>query len=181
MKTRKIILGIILPAISMAGCQDSYTRPDSGLKTDSAGTIDASCFFSGLSGAGEHDASVLTKAPVGQTTTVALSANFLKWDEPYQGKDGVSAGPGNYEPFDEVVTPVDWEHAVIVDASISSPQDSGGRYFRPLNMDPRQTYRTTGSDDTKVGYISRMVGWYPATYDVPEGLTGEDNTNANYT
>ena len=65
MKTRKIILGIILPAISLAGCQDSYTRPEPGLQTDSAGTIDASCFFSGLSGAGDQDASVLTKAPVG--------------------------------------------------------------------------------------------------------------------
>ena len=180
MKTRKIILGIILPAISLAGCQDSYTSPESGLQTDSAGTIDASCFFSGLSGAGDQDASVLTKAPVGQTTTVALSANFLKWDEPYQEENEVYAGPGNYVPFDEDVTPVDWEGAVIVDASISSPQDNRGCYFRSINMDPRQTYRTTGSDDTKVGYISRMVGWYPATYDVPEDFTGEGNSNAIY-
>lgn len=174
-RMKKELVNIFSVLILAAGCQVSDIDPETGgISGRDDGYIDASCYFSGLAGENAPGLSAGTKAPVGQTTTVALSANFLKWDEPYQS----DVTPETYIPVGEDVT-VDWSKAVIVDATVSSPQNNSIN-FRSINMDPRQTYRTFGSGESKVGYISRMVGWYPATYDVPDDYTGEGTSNAIY-
>lgn len=174
MKTERILFSISA-VLAVAGCRISDITPETAGLAETSDYIEASCFFSGLSEDGiSADTFAATKAPIGQTSTVAFDANFLKWDEPYQ--DGVA--PETYVPV-RTDDPVDWRIAYIVDAAVSAPQ-KGENSLRSVNLDPRQTYRTSGTGDGKIGYISRMIGWYPRTYDVPDNYTGEGTTNALY-
>ena len=168
-------LSYISALAAAVSCQTADMTPVTDPHSGTDGMIKASCSFSGLAGNGlGADTYAMTKAPVGQTTAVALKANFLKWDEPYQ--DG--ATPATYKPVG-LDSPTGWSEAYIVDATVSAPQNNSAN-FRSINMDPRQSYRTSGTEENKVGYITRMIGWYPATYDVPDSFTGEEGSNAKF-
>lgn len=168
-------LSYISALAAAVSCQTADMTPVTDPYSGTDGMIKASCSFSGLAGNGlGADTYAMTKAPVGQTTAVALKANFLKWDEPYQ--DG--ATPATYKPVG-LDSPTGWSEAYIVDATVSAPQNNSAN-FRSINMDPRQSYRTSGTEENKVGYITRMIGWYPATYDVPDSFTGEEGSNAKF-
>ena len=183
MKTEKILL-TISAVLAVAGCRISDIAPETAVSGEESEYVAASCALEGLSGNGiSADTRVSTKAPVGQTSTVAFQVNFLKWDEPYQ--EGTA--PETYSPVGKDY-PTDWSSAYIVDATISSPQNNSAisspqnnsANFRSVNMSPKQTYRTSGTGDERIGYISRMIGWHPFTYDVPDNYTGEGTSNALY-
>ena len=173
--TIKKTLYVILPVLSVCSCSISDIRPETIMESRQTGYVNASCMFSHMNGnVLDADTYAPTKAPVGQYCTVSLSANFIKWDEPIQE----GATPSTYRPLKET-DETDWDKAIIVDATVSSPQNDKYK-FRSVNMEPKQTYLTSGDGDEKVGYISRMIGWYPATYDVPDDYTGEGTSNAAF-
>ena len=104
-------LSYISALAAAVSCQTADMTPVTDPHSGTDGMIKASCSFSGLAGNGlGADTYAMTKAPVGQTTAVALKANFLKWDEPYQ--DG--ATPATYKPVG-LDSPTGWSDAYIVD------------------------------------------------------------------
>jgi len=137
--------------------------------------IDASCSLA-VPSSGGNSGGAVTRGVVGQTSTVSLSGNFIKLDEE---RNPLWTNPSDYLPMDRF----SWSDSRtrIVDASIfSSPDNSEGFFFRSISFSPRQVYQysttagygETPSADNTVGYITRMVGWCPKTFDVPAGIDG---------
>lgn len=124
--------------------------------------IDASCSLMGVQGV---EAQPMTRGLVGQTTTVPLKGNFVQINESLD--EGVT--PETYVKKDFTGS---WNDAPIVNAEVmSSPDNTTGINFRSIVFSPTRTYnyRTTDDGET-VAAITRMVGWYPRTYEVPPGV-----------
>lgn len=168
-------IAYILLTLSVLACkeQDFYT-PESGngnaAEAVNKKEIDASCSVAPLN-PGSNDVGMLSRGIIGQSTVAQLEANFIKLDEEVQ----YCTSPEDYQPTSG---PIDWynEWTSIVNATVfSSPDATENIGFRSLSFSPRLTYQIeeltqTGSQDTViVGYISRMVGWYPSTEDVQVG------------
>ena len=168
-------IAYILLTLSVLACkeQDFYT-PESGngnaAEAVNKKEIDASCSVAPLN-PGSNDVGMLSRGIIGQSTVAQLEANFIKLDEKVQ----YCTSPEYYQPTSG---PIDWnnEWTSIVNATVfSSPDATENIGFRSLSFSPRLTYQIeeltqTGSQDTViVGYISRMVGWYPSTEDVQVG------------
>lgn len=166
-------IAYILFLLSVLSCkeQDFYASGSgNGITVESKKEIDASCSVESIN-PGSNDVGVLSRSIVGQSTVAQLEANFIKLDETVQN----CLSPDDYRPTSG---PVSWssEQTKIANASIfSSPDVTSGVGFRSISFSPRLTYQIEvltpeGSTDPKiVGYISRMVGWYPKTYDVQVG------------
>lgn len=168
-------IAYILLTLSVLACkeQDFYT-PESGngnaAEAVNKKEIDASCSVAPLN-PGSNDVGMLSRGIIGQSTVAQLEANFIKLDEEVK----YCTSPEGYQPTSG---PIDWynEWTSIVNATVfSSPDATENIGFRSLSFSPRLTYQIeeltqTGSQDTViVGYISRMVGWYPSTEDVQVG------------
>lgn len=168
-------IAYILLTLSVLACkeQDFYT-PESGngnaAEAVNKKEIDASCSVAPLN-PGSNDVGMLSRGIIGQSTVAQLEANFIKLDEVVR----YCTSPEDYQPTSG---PIDWynEWTSIVNATVfSSPDATENIGFRSLSFSPRLTYQIeeltqTGSQDTViVGYISRMVGWYPSTEDVQVG------------
>ena len=168
-------IAYILLTLSVLACkeQDFYT-PESGngnaAEAVNKKEIDASCSVAPLN-PGSNDVGMLSRGIIGQSTVAQLEANFIKLDEEVQNY----TSPDNYQP---TTGPINWYNArtSIVNATVfSSPDATENIGFRSLSFSPRLTYQIedltpTGSQDPViVGYISRMVGWYPSTEDVQVG------------
>lgn len=168
-------IAYILLTLSVLACkeQDFYT-PESGngnaAEAVNKKEIDASCSVAPLN-PGSNDVGMLSRGIIGQSTVAQLEANFIKLDEKVQ----YCTSPEKYQPTSG---PIDWNNkwTSIVNATVfSSPDATENIGFRSLSFSPRLTYQIeeltqTGSQDTViVGYISRMVGWYPSTEDVQVG------------
>lgn len=168
-------IAYILLTLSVLACkeQDFYT-PESGngnaAEAVNKKEIDASCSVAPLN-PGSNDVGMLSRGIIGQSTVAQLEANFIKLDEEVL----YCTSPEYYQPTSG---PIDWNNArtSIVNATVfSSPDATENIGFRSLSFSPRLTYQIekltqTGSQDSViVGYISRMVGWYPSTEDVQVG------------
>lgn len=114
--------------------------------------------------------SPLTRGLIDQVTIEPLSGNFIMVSE--TRKDGWSENDYVYTPFKDG----DWDKAQIVDAEIAAPDNTRDIHFRSMSFSPALTYqynyKETDSGQDTVVYATRMVGWYPATFDVPEGSSG---------
>lgn len=168
-------IAYILLTLSVLACkeQDFYT-PESGngnaAEAVNKKEIDASCSVAPLN-PGSNDVGMLSRGIIGQSTVAQLEANFIKLDEEVQN----CTSPEDYRP---TTGPIDWNNArtSIVNATVfSSPDATDGIGFRSLSFSPRLTYQIEeltpdgNQDPVIVGYISRMVGWYPSTEDVQVG------------
>lgn len=167
-------IAYILLTLSVLACkeQDFYT-PESGngnATAENKKEIDASCSVAPLN-PGSNDVGMLSRGIIGQSTVAQLEANFIKLDEEVKG----CQSPEDYRP---TPGPISWNNArtSIVNATVfSSPDATENIGFRSLSFSPRLTYQIedltpTGSQEPViVGYISRMVGWYPSTEDVQVG------------
>ena len=137
-----------------------------GTTPKNSSQVDASCNLVGLEGEGS---SSLSRGLIGQITTQALECNFLKIG---QDVDGVS--PENYTvPLFEK-----WEGATMVNSEVlSSADNTENIHFRSIVFYPTQTYNYYDHDNDEttdpVAGITRMVGWYPRTYNVPVGPEGK--------
>lgn len=150
--------------------QDFYASGSGNATGQSKKDIDASCSVTPVN-SNSNDVGMKSRGIIGQSTVAQLEANFIKLDETVQN----CASPDDYRPTSGTVS---WssEQTKIANASIfSSPDVTKGVGFRSISFSPRLTYQMEdltpeGSTDPKiVGYISRMVGWYPKTYDVQVG------------
>ena len=167
-------IAYILLTLSVLACkeQDFYT-PESGngnATAENKKEIDASCSVAPLN-PGSNDVGMLSRGIIGQSTVAQLEANFIKLDEPLQG----CQSPEDYRP---TPGPINWDstRTSIVNATVfSSPDATENIGFRSLSFSPRLTYQIEelkedeAADPVIVGYISRMVGWYPSTEDVQVG------------
>lgn len=134
--------------------------------------MDLSCSLVSVQGTA---AQPMTRGLVGQTTTAALEGNFIQINEAL--KDEVT--PENYIPTEFP----GWETADIVNAEVmSSPDNTTDIHFRSVVLSPTRTYAYRDHDNDEniapVAGITRMVGWYPRTYEVPPGPDGKPAVGA---
>ena len=115
----------------------------------------------------------MTKSLIGKETAVSLFGNFLKVEE---------SAPQDWSSESEydmsLTTMPSFANSQIVDAEVIASADNTENYnFRTINFNPRLVYKFTPKENSlepEIAYRTRMVGWYPQTYDVPEGLGPED-------
>lgn len=120
----------------------------------------------------------MTKGLIGKETAVSLFGNFLKVEE---------SAPVDWTSeadYDINLTEMpSFENSQIVEAEVIASADNTENYhFRTINFNPRLVYKYTAkehSPEPEIAYRTKMVGWYPMTYDVPEGL-GPDDAMAQF-
>lgn len=162
-------IAYILFLLSVLSCkeQDFYASGSGNATGQSKEDIDASCSVTPVN-SNSNDVGMRSRGIIGQSTVAQLEANFIKWDERVQNYTSKDDYRPNLEPFS-------WSNVQtkIANASIfSSPDVTSGAGLRSISFSPRLTYQMTpegSTDPIIVGYISRMVGWYPKTYDVQVG------------
>lgn len=166
----------ILIVLSLFSCRDEDFYGSENVKNNVVASkeIDASCSVAQVN-PGSGSVSMPTRGIIGQSTVAQMDANFIKLDEERQ----TLTSPEEYRP-----TPFlgwDYDRTRIVNAYIfSSPDNTENVAFRSVSFTPTLTYQMEEikqEDDPTaqpeiVGYISRMVGWYPKTFDVPVGDNG---------
>ena len=177
-------IAYILFLLSVLSCkeQDFYASGSGNATGQSKKDIDASCSVTPVN-SNSNDVGMRSRGIIGQSTVAQLEANFIKLDETVQKCASPEAYVPNLEPFS-------WsnDQTKIANASIfSSPDVTSGAGLRSISFSPRLTYQMEdltpeGSTNPKiVGYISRMVGWYPKTYDVQVGEGVDAMVSFRYT
>lgn len=173
---RKNYIHIVVAMLMTVSCQiDDFgsTIPSGGNGSFASGEIDATCVMS------TPDTDIpFTRALIGQLTTTTLDGNFIKVSQPVDNEKYYHSSTYDIR---EIEMP-SYKEATIVDAQFISPANNiPDLYLRTIVFNPRLTYNyyTSEQDSVKdtVAYVSQMVGWYPNTYDVPDGL-GEENAQA---
>lgn len=167
-------IAYILFLLSVLSCkeQDFYASGSGNATGQSKKDIDASCSVTPVN-SNSNDVGMRSRGIIGQSTVAQLEANFIKWDERVQNYTSKDDYRPNLEPFS---WSNDKDQTKIANASIfSSPDVTSGAGLRSISFSPRLTYQIEdltpvgSTDPIIVGYISRMVGWYPKTYDVQVG------------
>lgn len=165
-------IAYILFLLSVLSCkeQDFYASGSGNATEQSKKDIDASCSVTPVN-SNSNDVGMRSRGIIGQSTVAQLEANFIKWDERVQN----CASPQDYQTTSGSIS---WnnDQTKIANASIfSSPDVTSGAGLRSISFSPRLTYQIEdltpegSTDPIIVGYVSRMVGWYPKTYDVQVG------------
>lgn len=165
-------IAYILFLLSVLSCkeQDFYASGSGNATGQSKKDIDASCSVTPVN-SNSNDVGMRSRGIIGQSTVAQLEANFIKLDETVKKYTSPEA-------YVHTSGPVSWsnDQTKIANASIfSSPDVTSGAGLRSISFSPRLTYQMedlTPEGSTNpiiVGYISRMVGWYPKTYDVQVG------------
>lgn len=114
-----------------------------------------------------------TRALIGSETVASLEGNFIQISEPKQSwteeSQYVMTSPEDMPSFKE---------AKIVEGEIISSPDNSAARLRSIVFRPKLVYDYYSRDESQldpdIAYVSRMVGWYPMTYDVPAGVDGKD-------
>ena len=167
MKNNHTIFILLLTTI-MYGCRgNEYVNPDMQLNRLSD-EISATGNFESIG----SEKSAMTKALIGTETVGALEGNFIYLSEPKQ--------PWTEESqYVRVVDMPSFSEAKIVEGEIISSPDNSGARLRSIVFSPKITYeyyaRNSGSVEPDIAYITRMVGWYPSTFDVPPGVDGKNS------
>lgn len=124
----------------------------------------------------------MTKALITQTSTASfINGNFIKVDElPPSGESWTRE-----DQYDNTKTrQVGFENSQIVNAQVfSSPDNTTAHSLRSVVFNPRLVYSYAPINesvaDPELAYVSKMVGWYPQTYNVPKGF-GDENAIAQF-
>lgn len=166
-----IYIGLLaFGAMFVAGCNERELDGMDGQTTAPVADptqIDPSCSLVSVQGV---SAQPMSRGLVGQTTVATLEGNFIQISESL----AENATSESYTPTEFA----SWESANIVHSKVfSSPDDTDGIYFRSLVLEPRLTYtyryENEDTETVPVAGITRMVGWYPRTYDIPKGADGK--------
>lgn len=180
MKRKSLIFPILVMTTMLFSCQ-SIDIVEEGRQPTLAPCAEISAVSSSATAVGrltDREKS-FTKAMVSQTSTSSfIKGNFIKVDETAPaGEDWTQES--QYDMTRTVKR--GFEDAQIVEAEVfSSPDNTAGYNFRSIVFNPRMIYNYTPLDavfDPEVAFVSRMVGWYPMTYEVPDGL-GDEKANA---
>lgn len=176
MKNISLIHFIIIAAIlSSASCNRMEKSVDSVSDNKNSFDIDASCTVA-YTGNATSPAGIQTKGIIGSTTITSLDANFIKLDGNVRG-----LLPEEYAYQNDIFTGWNDSQSKILDASIlSSPDNTENIHFRSIVFSPRQTYRyevrpegDVSNESDITAYVSRMVGWYPKTFELPKDPDGK--------
>lgn len=140
------ILFVVLACISFGGCNkfdndfpDNLNRENLITPYCKLESNSLGAYVSGIMG---------TKALVNADTPVEdMLGNFLVIDQ-------------NSYNLDEYIT--NWSESYISESIISTIPDPDNK-LRTISLQPERPYTTSNQD-----YTSRMVGWYPRTYNLPE-------------
>lgn len=161
-----VLAGLLVSSCSKVGFNEKPHVPAPVVDPTS---MDASCSVVPMTGD-----RVMTRSIIGQTTVSSLDVNFIKIDE-QRRPEWTSAD--QYKPESAFA----WSspQTRIVDGNImASPDNTSKMYFRSIVFKPRQTYQYSiikpvdNPVDTVLAYTTRMVGWYPKTYNVPMDQDG---------
>ena len=173
---REVLLLIFLSILvscaktGMDGSVEIPVRPDK----DNA-EIDATCSVAQINSCHAQDrlsSGSMTRSVIGQTTAIALDANFLKLD---QIEDCDIPADYKWEALEKWDMP---QQRLLQAEILSSPDNTEGIHMRSIYFSRKQIYRTTDAtpdikdDDVVVGYVTRMVGWYPKTETLQLGDDG---------
>ena len=127
---------------------------------------------SGIMETVSEDGKTATRALIGSETVASIEGNFIHISEPNQSwtEESQYTLPASMPSFSE---------AKIVDGEIISSPDNSEARLRSIVFRPKLTYEYYTKDEgvlePDVAYVSRMVGWYPATYDIPAGVDGKNS------
>ena len=167
------VLGCLSVAHSctVSGPEGRPVLPDAEMDATS---IDVSCIMEPVAGQAAAKYGIPTRSIIGQSSNISFDGNFIRLHET-RYDDWTTA---DYTPEYGDANPFSWNDGstVIINATMSSPDNTSYEdeaiNFRSVRFSPRQMYQygTFENDDLSdaVGYITRMVGWYPATFSVPE-------------
>lgn len=175
----RYIVGILF-IMSLFACRNEDLFIPENEQTNTTGNkeIDASCSVVQIN-PGSNTTGMPTRGIIGQSTVAEMECNFIKLDE----KTQVLTSPDDYIPKD-FTSWSDQQTQIVEGYIFSSPDQTQNIGFRSVTFTPRLTYQMqelkSETDPTAqpeiVGYISRMVGWYPKTFEVPvddNGIAGE--------
>lgn len=159
-----LMLLAVLESCQRSGDIEPVNPPANGLSAE----INASGMIDGINGAGPA-----TRALIGSETVASLEGNFIQISEPKQSwteeSQYVMTSPEDMPSFKE---------AKIVEGEIISSPDNSAARLRSIVFRPKLVYDYYSRDESQldpdIAYVSRMVGWYPMTYDVPAGVDGKD-------
>lgn len=164
----KIYCYILCLCFGLLACKETDLSSGTNVSwSENSTQVDASCNLIGLEG---ENSSSLSRGLVGQITTQALDCNFLRIG---QDVNGISSPESyTYPRFEK------WEGATMVNSEVlSSPDNTEDIHFRSIVFYPTQTYDYYDYDNNEatdpVAGVTRMVGWYPRTYEVPVGPDGK--------
>ena len=99
-----------------------------------------------------------TKAMINVSTVSSMEANAFRIDE-YKGDDDM--GTDEYDP---------WENAYLVEATVASPNSQG---LRSMTLNPVQAYSYKVNNKDTTFYHTRMVIWYPRTFNLHKNDEGK--------
>lgn len=119
---------------------------------DLSGTADIEllCAFENNTRISYSSGEIATKSLINQTSnTDEILCNFLRLD----ANDGE-----------------DWKNAYMSEGTVATVP-TGDKNLRSISLHPAQPYNTTDKD-----VMSKMIGWYPRTNDVPQTAQGNDVT-----
>lgn len=166
---KRIIIGLCI--VSLCSCirEDVYDVAGQEAVIQQKKEITASCAVTSVRSENDDSRGIPSRGIIGQETVARLDANFIKLDEPRtEGVTSATYSPTEHDTWNSSQTK-------LVNASVfSSPDNTQNIHFRSVTFSPKQTYHIEeiGQEKKIVGYISRMVGWYPRTEEVPVGEEG---------
>ena len=168
MKKHIHILSALMLA-TLSSCQHNEDMPFIGQTLPNPSSeINASGIMETVS----EDGKTATRALIGSETVASIEGNFIHISEPNQSwtEESQYRLPASMPSFSE---------AKIVDGEIISSPDNSEARLRSIVFRPKLTYEYYTKDEgvlePDVAYVSRMVGWYPATYDIPAGVDGKNS------
>lgn len=160
--------------VSLFSCirEDVYDAAEQEAIIQQKKEIIASCAVTSTRSVNNDSRGISSRGIIGQETVAQLDANFIKLDEVrIEGVTGATYVPTEHDTWYS-------QQTKLVNASVfSSPDNTQDIHFRSVTFSPRQTYQidevnNQNQEKEIVGYISRMVGWYPRTYEVPVNEDG---------
>lgn len=163
---KRIIIGLCI--VSLCSCirEDVYNAAGQEAVTQQKKEITASCAVTSVRSVNNDSRGIPSRGIIGQETVEQLDANFIKLDETIvEGVTSTTYVPTKHDTWYS-------QQTKLVNASVfSSPDNTQDIHFRSVTFSPKQTYQiqvieNPGQEKETVGYISRMVGWYPRTEEV---------------
>ena len=99
-----------------------------------------------------------TKAMIDVSTVLSMEANVLRIDENRDTDDSGTYAYGS------------WEDAYLVESTMASPTSDG---LRSMTLNPIQAYSYKVVDNDTTFYHTRMISWYPRTFNLHKNDEGK--------
>ena len=149
----KRLLYIISALICIACSEGIFSGENTGVALQPSSQINPSAYVNST-----ELPSASTKALINVSSVGSMEANVLRLDE---NKDGNDNGLYTYNS---------WEDAYLAEADVSSPTPQG---LRSMVLNPVQAYSFKVDKSDTTFYHTRMVSWYPRTFNLYKNDEGK--------